>query len=305
MVVQGCEDDVNGFFGMCSVHMNKSLAETGRVIEEMGGGHPHVAVVAGSGLDYLAELLSPETEIAFADIPGFPLARVHGHSGVLLFGRWNGLNIALLRGRGHYYEGYSMAEVAWPVQVLAFLGARTLVVTSAVGGITPSFVPGTLSLVCDHMNLLQMNPLVGPNDDRLGSRFPDLVRAYSPHLRSRLQDRLRLEMDRTLPEGVLAFLSGPCFETRAELNWLRTIGADLVGWSLVPEVIAAVHAGMNVLAFALVTDSWHPSHVGSIDIDRIFQVGPSCKAEHLPIFQTALAIVKSSLTEGKDDLGGQ
>jgi purine-nucleoside phosphorylase len=278
-----------------SAHINESLVEAAGLIAERGGGHPHVTIVAGSGLDYMAELVSAEVEIAYADIPGFPLTHVRGHSGSLLLGRWNRLNIALLRGRGHYYEGYSMAEIARPVQTLAWLGARTLVVTSAVGGVTSEFVPGTLALIRDHINLVQTNPLIGPNDDSIGPRYPDLLRAYSPDLRSKLQDRLKREMGKTLPEGVLAFLNGPCFETQAELNWLRTVGADLVGWSLVPEVIAAVHAGMDVLAFALVTDFSHPSNVGSIDIDKIFEIGPSHKTEHLPVFQAALTTIESSM----------
>jgi purine-nucleoside phosphorylase len=280
-----------------SAHINESLAEAAGLITERGGGHPHVTIVAGSGLDYMAELVSAEVEIAYADIPGFPLTHARGHSGSLLLGRWNRLNIALLRGRGHYYEGYSMAEIARPVQTLAWLGARTLVVTSAVGAVTPDFVPGTLALIRDHINLVQTNPLIGPNDSGLGPRYPDLLRAYSPHLRSTLQERLKREMGQTLPEAVLAFLSGPCFETEAELKWLKVIGADLVGWSLVPEVIAAVHAGMDVLAFALVTDFSHPSNVERIDLDQILQIGPSYKAEHLPAFRSAMAVIESSLTQ--------
>ena len=278
-----------------SAHINEFLVEAAGLIAEKGGGHPHVTIVAGSGLDYIAELVSTDVEIPYADIPGFPLTHVREHAGSLLIGRWNRLNIALLRGRGHYYEGYSMEEIARPVQTLAKLGARTLLATSAVGGVAPQFVSGTLALVRDHINLVQASPLTGPNDESLGPRYPDLLRAYSPKLRSDLQDRLKREMGKTLPEGVLAFLNGPCFETQAELNWLRTIGADLVGWSLVPEVIAAVHVGMDVLAFALVTDFSHPSNVESIDVDQIFEIGPAHKTEHLPVFQTALATIESSM----------
>jgi purine-nucleoside phosphorylase len=171
-------------------------------------------------------------------------------------------------------------------------------VTSAVGSVSPEFMPGTLALVRDHINLVQANPLIGPNDSGLGPRYPDLLRAYSPKLRSKLQERLKRQGGETLPEAVLAFLSGPCFETGAELNWLRTIGADLVGWSLVPEVITAVQAGMNVIALVLVTDFSHPSKIESIDVDRIFQIGPLHKTQHLPVFETALAVIESSLTEG-------
>jgi purine-nucleoside phosphorylase len=269
--------------------------QAGRLIEEKWAAQPHVFIIAGSGLDYVAELVSVEVEISCADIPGFPVPHARGHSGSLLLGRWNHLNVALLAGRGHYYEGYAMDEIARPVQTLAKLGARTLLVTSAVGGVSPQFVSGTLALVRDHINLVQGNPLIGPNDESLGPRYPDLLRAYSPKLRSDLQDRLKVEIGKTLPEAVLGFLSGPCFETEAELNWLRYIGADIVGWSLVPEVIAGVHAGMEVIALALVTDFSHPSEVERINVDRIFQIGPAYKGMHLPIFQTALATIASCL----------
>ena len=249
-------------------------------------------MVTGSGMDYAAELVSAEDELDYAEISGFPRARVRGHVGSAALGRWQGLNVAVLRGRGHYYEGYSMAELALPVQTLARLGARALLVTSAVGSVTPAHAPGALALVRDHINLVQDNPAIGPNDDGLGPRYPDLLRAYSPELRAAVQDRLE---GGPLPEVILAFLSGPCFETGAELKWLEAIGADVVGWSLAPEVIAAVHAGLRVLAFALVTDFSHPDSVERVDVGGIFQVGPSHKAEHLPVFEAALDALRDAL----------
>ena len=278
-------------------NLSELLARARDVITRQWGRQPHLVIVTGSGLDYIAEFVSAEAEVAYADIPGFPLACVLGHSGSLLLGQWNHVNVAVLRGRGHYYEGYSMAEIARPVQTLARLGARTLLVTSAVGSVTSKFTHGTLALVRDHINLVQANPLIGPNEDSLGPRYPDLLRAYSPELRAALQHRLKCETGQTLPEAILAFLSGPCFETEAELRWLKVIGADLVGWSLVPEVIAAVHAGLDVLAFALVTDFSHPANVERIDVDRIFQIGPSHKSEHLPVFEAALGVIGSALMQ--------
>jgi purine-nucleoside phosphorylase len=190
-----------------------------------------------------------------------------------------------------------MAEIARPIQTLAQLGARTLLVTSAVGSVTSEFAAGTLVLVRDHINLVQTNPLIGLNKKVVGPQYLDLLRAYSPRLRAALQDRLAREVGQTLPEAVLAFLSGPCFETESELRWLRVVGADLVGWSLVPEVIAAVHAGLDVLAFALVTDFSHTANVNRIDVDRIFKIGASHKSEHLPVFEAGLGVIESSLIQ--------
>jgi purine-nucleoside phosphorylase len=188
-----------------------------------------------------------------------------------------------------------MAEIVRPVQTLARMGAQILLITSAVGSVTSEFVPGTLAIVRDHINLVQDNPLIGLNDETVGSRYVDLLCAYSPRLRAALQLRLKNNIGQTLPEAVLAFLSGPCFETEAELRWLKIIGADLIGWSLVPEVIASIHVGLEVLAFALVTDFSHPANVGRIDIDQILQIGPSYKSEHLPMFKAALETIESIL----------
>ncbi len=278
--------------------VNPSLKQAGTFIAEKWGQQPHLVIITGSGLDYVSELVSAEVEIAYHDIPGFPRTHARGHSGSLMLGHWERLKVAVLRGRGHYYEGYSMAEIALPVQTLARIGARAVLVTSAVGSVTPELTPGTLTLVSDHLNLVQANPLIGRHKSSVGVRYPDLLHAYSPRLRAMLHDRLKRETGRDLPEAVLAFMSGPCFETDAELKWLNVIGADIVGWSLVPEVITAVHAGLEVMAIALVTDYSHSAHVEKVDVDRIFQIGPSLKSQHLPVFEAALAIMELALMRG-------
>lgn len=278
-----------------SYNVSKPILEAGKTIREKWGKRPQLVVVTGSGLDYIAELVDVEIRLSYDDIPGFKPTRIPGHAGFLLLGSRNGMNLAVLNGRAHYYEGYSMQEITRPVQTLAWLGARSLLVTSAVGSVVPDFQPGMLALVRDHINLVQDNPLIGPNEEGLGPRYPDLLRAYTPDLRSRLQRRLGSEEVSTIPEAVLAFLSGPCFETETELKWLESIGAQLVGWSLVPEVIAASHAGLSVMALVLVTDFSHPEHVEKVDVAEIFDVGPSHKSEHLPIFENAIAVIEESL----------
>jgi purine-nucleoside phosphorylase len=274
-----------------------SLQRAADFLAERWNDKPEMAVVAGSGLGYVAEIIDTELEIPYADIPGFPSTGAPDHKGALILGRWNGRPVAVLSGRAHCYEGFSMQDIARPVQTLAWMGARALLATSAVGSVAPRLQPGMLTLVRDHINLVQDNPLIGRNIERLGPRYPDLLDAYSSSLRGVLQRKLREETGRELPEAVLAFLSGPCFETGAELKWLKAIGADLAGWSLVPEVIAAVHAGMKVLALSLVTDFSDPAVVDHIDADRIFAIGPSLKSDHLPVMKTALTVLASAVDQ--------
>ena len=219
-------------------------------IEEL----PEIAVVLGSGLGELADRLANPTAVPYAEIPNFPRATVPGHAGNFLVGNLGSVRVAALQGRFHYYEGHDLETVTFPVRVLRALGVKTLIFTAATGGIHPDFRPGDLACLSDHLNLIGANPLRGPNDDRLGTRFPDMTRVYSPGLREVAHseaDRLGL----TLREGVYACLPGPSYETPAEVRMLRALGADVVGMSTVPEAIVARHAGMEVLAFALVTNA--------------------------------------------------
>lgn len=206
---------------------------------------PAFGVILGSGLSGVAEQI-PGAEIPYAQIEGFPNPTVAGHRGLLKIGERS----AVLAGRFHYYEGHPMDNVVLPVFLLWGLGVRTLVITNAAGGINRSFHPGDLVLICDHLNLIGTNPLIGPNDDDLGPRFPDMSRAYSPELRS----MARRAAGRDLSEGVYAGLSGPSYETPAEIRMLERLGADLVGMSTVPEVIAARYLGMEVLGISCITN---------------------------------------------------
>lgn len=215
---------------------------------------PEVAVVLGSGLGALADRLVDPTVVPYAQVPHFPEPTVPGHRGNVLVGRLGPTRIIALQGRFHHYEGHDLETVTFPVRVLRALGVKTLVLTAATGGINADYRPGDLVCLADHLNLLGTNPLRGPNDDRLGVRFPDMTRVYSPELRRVAKD----EADRlglSLREGVYACLPGPSYETPAEIRMLRTLGADVVGMSTVPEAIVARHAGMDVLAFALVTNA--------------------------------------------------
>ncbi len=231
---------------------------------------PAVAVILGTGLGGLAEEIAVEIAIPYAEIPGFPLSTVESHAGRLLLGRLGGKPVVAMQGRFHRYEGYDLGQVTYPVRVLHALGAETLIVSNACGGMHPLWSPGDLMLIADHINLLGENPLVGPNDDRLGPRFPDLSAAYDPGLRA-LARAAALELGITLREGVYVAVAGPNLETRAEYRMLRGLGADVVGMSTVPEVIVANHAGMRVLGLSIITDQCLPDALEPASIDRIIE----------------------------------
>jgi len=237
---------------------------------------PEVAIVLGTGLGGLAREIAGETEIPYGDIPGFPLSTVETHAGKLLAGRLAGRPVMAMQGRFHRYEGYDLQQVTFPVRVLHALGARTLVVSNACGGMNPLWGPGDLVLLSDHINLLGDNPLIGPNDDRLGPRFPDMSAPYDPELRA-LARAAALELGIVLREGVYVAVPGPNLETPAEYRMLRAIGADVVGMSTVPEVIAAVHQGMRVLGVSIITDQCLPDALEPADIGRI--IATAARAE--------------------------
>lgn len=222
--------------------------------------NPELGVILGSGLGEVTAALSQTASLAYEDIPNFPVSTVAGHAGRLVCGHWGGKAVLVFQGRFHYYEGYSLAQVAFPVRVLAGLGAHTLIVTNAAGGLREDWQPGELMLIADHLNFLGDNPLRGPHDARFGSRFPDMTNAYDVELR-RLAREVAAEAGLTLREGVYAAVSGPSYETPAEARFLRLAGADAVGMSTVPEVIAARQAGLRVLAISCLTNILSPHQV--------------------------------------------
>jgi purine-nucleoside phosphorylase len=231
---------------------------------------PEVAIVLGTGLGGLVREITVEAEVPYQSIPGFPLSTVESHAGRLLLGRLGGRPVVAMQGRFHRYEGYDLQQVTFPIRVMYALGARTLVVSNACGGMNPLWAPGDLVLLSDHINLLGDNPLVGANDERLGERFPDMSAPYDPALRS-LARAVALELGITLREGVYAAVPGPNLETRAEYRMLRTMGADVVGMSTVLEVIVARHQGMRTLGISIVTDQCLPDALEPADIGRIIE----------------------------------
>ncbi|MGQ9510355.1 MAG: purine-nucleoside phosphorylase [Thermaceae bacterium] len=214
---------------------------------------PEVAVVLGSGLGPLADEVEKEAEIPYAEIPHFPRSTAPGHKGQLVFGRLEGKKVLVYQGRVHYYEGYSAEEVVFPVRVGYFLGARTFILTSAAGGLNPRFSAGGIMVHVDYINFAGTNPLRGPNDERLGPRFPVMFDAYDPEL-IELARKVARSQDLHLYEGVYAWFMGPSFASRAELKLLRELGADAIGMSTVPEVIALRHLGARVLGLSTITD---------------------------------------------------
>ena len=213
---------------------------------------PAVGLVLGSGLNPLAEEIAPADVIPYEEIPHFPAATVEGHLGRLILGPLAGMPVLVMQGRAHYYEGYSMPQITFPVRVMHALGVHTLILTNAAGGLNPQFQAGDLMLITDHLNLIGMtglNPLRGPNDPALGPRFPDMSKVYDLGLR-RLALRVAAELDIPLRQGVYIGLAGPTFETPADIRFLRLIGADAVGMSTVPEAIVARHGSMRVLGIS-------------------------------------------------------
>ncbi|MFH1069731.1 MAG: purine-nucleoside phosphorylase [Candidatus Glassbacteria bacterium] len=232
---------------------------------------PEIGIILGTGLGGLAQKIEIECEIPYPEIPHFVSSTVETHQGKLLVGTLSGKRVAAMQGRFHYYEGYDMGQITFPVRVMKELGARVLVVSNACGGMNPRFKRGDLMLIEDHINLLGANPLIGANDQRLGPRFPDMSQPYSRRLIA-LAESVALEEKIPLVKGVYVAVAGPNLETRAEYRFLRSIGADVVGMSTVPEVIAAVHCGLEVLGVSIVTDLCFPECLEPADINEIIRV---------------------------------
>jgi len=236
--------------------VSTGFVEAEQAAEFLLAATPHraaIALVLGSGLGGVADELAESASIPYADIPGFPRSTAIGHAGRMIFGKSGEVPLAVMQGRVHLYEGYSPQQVVFPVRVLGRMGIRSLILTNAAGGINLSYSEGTLVLIRDHINLQGQNPLAGANDDRFGPRFPDMTEAYSKRYRE-ITVEAAGKLGQVVPEGIYAGLLGPSYETPAEIRYLRTLGADLVGMSTVAEVIAARHLGLKVLAISCVTN---------------------------------------------------
>lgn len=232
---------------------------------------PEVGIILGTGLGDFAQALDVDVVVPYGEIPHFPHSTVESHAGELHLGSLAGRPVAVMKGRVHFYEGYDMAQVGFPVRVLKALGCRTLVITNACGGMAPDLAPGSIVVTTDHINLMGANPLIGPNDEALGVRFPDMSEPYARALVA-LAERVALEERIPLRRGVFVAVAGPNLETAAEYRFLRGIGADVVGMSLVPENIVAIHGGQRVLAFNVVTDACLPDALHPVDIAAVLAV---------------------------------
>lgn len=246
----------------------KKRSEALTFIREKTDLRPNYMLILGTGLGQLADEMQIETEISYDEIPHFPVSTVESHAGKLLFGTLGGKEVVAMQGRFHYYEGYTMQQIAFPVRVLKENGADTLFVSNACGGMNPNFKRGDIMLIRDHINFLGDNPLIGPNDDELGPRFPDMSDPYTERLREIAQN-VALEEAIPMHQGVYIALSGPMLETKSEYRFLRLLGADVVGMSTVPEVIAAVHMGMDVLGVSVITDECFPDSLQPVNIEEI------------------------------------
>lgn len=241
-------------------------------------GRAEVGIVLGTGLGALASEIAAEATIPYAEIPHFPESTVDSHTGQLVCGTLAGKSVVAMEGRFHLYEGYTAAQVTFPIRVLKELGCRVLVLSNACGGLNPLFARGDLMVIDDHLNLLGVNPLVGPNDERLGPRFPDLIEPYNQKLQA-LALQVALEKGIIARRGVYAAVLGPNLETRAEYRYLRTIGADAVGMSTVPEALVAAHAGLRVLGFSIVTDMCLPDALEPVKLEDILAVAAQAEGK--------------------------
>ncbi|MBM7542654.1 purine-nucleoside phosphorylase [Amphibacillus cookii] len=232
---------------------SKQLQDATRFITDRLSQTPEIGLILGSGLGELANEIESPINIKYEEIPGFPVSTVEGHAGQLVIGDLQGVSVIAMQGRFHYYEGYGLEAVTFPVRVMKALGVERLIVTNAAGGVNPDFEPGNLMLITDHINNTGQNPLIGPNDSEQGVRFPDMSTAYDRQLQ-RLAKQVANTIDLDLKEGVYVWNTGPCYETPAEINMLQAMGGDAVGMSTVPEVIVARHAGIEVLGISCISN---------------------------------------------------
>lgn len=232
---------------------------------------PSVGIVLGTGLGGLVKEIEVENEISYADIPNFPVSTVESHSGKLIFGKLGGKNVVAMQGRFHYYEGYDFKQVTYPIRVMKLLGIEKLFVSNASGGVNPDFIVGEIMILNDHINFFPGNPLIGKNFDELGPRFPDMSEPYCPNM-IQIAKEIAKENDIRIAEGTYLGLTGPTLETPAEYKFVRTIGADAVGMSTVPEVIVARHMEIPVFAISIITDLGVPGKIKKVSLEEVIEV---------------------------------
>jgi purine-nucleoside phosphorylase len=248
--------------------LKQMIAEATGLVQSKTKVKPEVGIILGTGLGSLADGIKVESIVGYETIPHFPISTVESHAGRLLLGELKGKKVVAMQGRFHYYEGYTMQQVTFPIRVMKALGVRLLIISNACGGMNPQYQAGDLMVISDHINLQGANPLIGPNDDSLGPRFPDMYNCHDREL-IELAERTALELGIKLQKGVYVSVAGPNLETAAEYRFLRFIGADVVGMSTVPEVIVARHQGTKVLGFSIVTDLGLPDALKPMSLEEI------------------------------------
>lgn len=251
--------------------MVQKIKEATEFIRSQGVTKPVVGIVLGTGLGNLATKIESEREIEYSKIPHFPVSTVESHSGKLIYGNLNGKKVLAMQGRFHYYEGYSGAEITFPIRVMKQLGIQKLLISNAAGALNPKFKKGTLMLINDHINMIPDNPLRGKNLDEQGPRFPDMSKPYNEEMNQLLRE-IALEQGITLHEGVYTPVAGPNLETRAEYRYLRIIGSDAVGMSTAPEVIVANHIGLPCVAISVLTDECDPDNLAPVSLEEILEI---------------------------------
>ena len=267
--------------------MLEKILQSANYIKERIKGTPKIGIILGTGLGGLVEKIDTEIVIPYKDIPNFPVSTVKGHGGNLIVGKLNGTQVVAMQGRFHFYEGYSAQDITFPVRVLKYLGIERLFVSNASGGVNPEFEIGDIMIITDHINMIP-NPLIGPNDDELGPRFPDMSEPYDKHM-IELVEKIAAEQGITVRKGVYCAVTGPTFETPAEYKYFRTIGADAVGMSTVPEVIVARHMGLPVFAVSIITDLGVPGKIVEVSHEDVMEAAKKSEGKMTSIIKELIA----------------
>ena len=271
--------------------LRKQIAESLEFIRTRTNAKPTIGIILGTGLGGLVKEIKQEVVIDYATIPYFPVSTVESHQGKLIFGILAGKKIVAMQGRFHMYEGYNLKQVTFPIRVMKFLGVKSILVSNAAGALNPLFKKGDVMLISDHINLLGDNPLIGPNDDEIGPRFPDMSEAYDKELIG-LAEHAALDLKIRVQKGVYVAMQGPSLETKSEYRFLRTIGADAVGMSTVPEDIVAVHMGMRVLGFSILTDECFPDALKPALLEEILKVATKAEPKMTAIMKEVVKRMK-------------
>jgi len=272
--------------------LRKQIAEATAFIQSKSDVAPRVGIILGTGMGALANAVAKSVVLSYKDIPHFPLSTVESHAGNLHLGVLEGVPVMMMQGRFHFYEGYTMKQITFPVRVMKALGCTMMIVMNATGSMNPLIPRGSLVLVADHINLMGDNPLIGPNDEELGPRFPDMSEPYSRELIA-LAEEVALDLGIRVHKGVMIAVTGPCLETAAEYRFFRRIGADIVTMSTVPEVIVAVHAGLKTLGISVATDECLPDALKPADIREIIATAAAAEPRLTALVSGVLARLRA------------